>query len=142
QPRGAESVYVNAKGGCLAEVDVKPGQAVVKGQRLAVLDNKELDLEIAKLVDKENQYEVKRKNLLMLNHYERKSSESIPQLEEALESVRQQRKEEEAERARLTLTADRDGTVLPPPPKPATHQKQIEGAPLPSWSGTPLDEES
>jgi putative peptide zinc metalloprotease protein len=142
QPQGAEQVYVSGKGGCLAQVDVKVGQAVVKGQRLAVLENKDLDMEIAKLAAKEEEYGVKLNNLRMLSHYEHKSSETIPQLDEALESVRQQRKEEEADRARLTLTADRDGTVLPPPPRPATHQKQIEGAPLPSWSGTPLDEES
>ena len=142
QPQGAEQVYVSGKGGCLAEVDVKAGQAVVKGQRLAVLENKDLDMEIAKLAGKENEYEVKEDNLRRLNRYERKPSETIPELDEALISVRKQRMEEEADRARLTLTADRDGTVLPPPPKPATHQKPIEGAQLPSWSGTPLDEES
>ena len=31
--------------------------------------------------------------------------------------------------------------MLPPPPTPATHQEDIEGGQLPSWSGTPLDEE-
>ena len=60
QPHGADPVYVDAtEGGCLAELDVKAGQAVVKGQRLAVLENKDLDMEIAKLVAKEKEYEVK-----------------------------------------------------------------------------------
>ena len=77
-----------------------------------------------------------------LDHSDRKSPETIPQLEKALESVRKQRQEEEADRDRLMLTAARDGTVLPPPPTPATHQEEIEGGQLPSWSGTPLDEES
>jgi putative peptide zinc metalloprotease protein len=29
--------------------------------------------------------------------------------------------------------------VLPPPPTPPTRHERLEGAPLPSWSGTPLD---
>ncbi len=143
QPHGADPVYVNAtKGGCLTEVDVKAGQTVVKGQRLAVLENKDLDMEIAKLLAKETEYDVKLRSLKKLNLYEHKSPETIAQLQRALDSVGKQRKEEEADRARLTLKADRDGTVLPPPPTPATHQEQIEGGQLPSWSGTPLDEES
>ena len=130
------------KGGCLTQLDVKAGQAVVKGQRLAVLENKDLDMEIAKLVAKEKEYEVKLEVLQALDHSDHKSAETIPQLEKALESVRKQRQEEEADRDRLILKAARDGTVLPPPPTPATHQEEIEGGPLPSWSGTPLDEEN
>ena len=64
QPHGADPVYVNAtEGGWLARLDVKTGQAVVKGQRLAVLENKDLDMEIAKLVAKEKEYEVRLNNL-------------------------------------------------------------------------------
>jgi putative peptide zinc metalloprotease protein len=143
QPHGADPVYVNAtKGGCLAQLDVKAGQAVVKGQRLAVLENKDLDMEIAKLVGKEKEYEVKLNVLRTLDHSDHRSPETIPQLVTALESVRKQRREEEADRDRLILKAARDGTVLPPPPTPATHQEEIEGGQLPSWSGTPLDKES
>ncbi len=143
QPHGADPVYVNAtKGGCLIEVDVKAGQAVVKGQRLAVLQNKDLDMEIARLTAKEKEFEVKLDGLRMLTRSEHRSQDTIAQLDEARESVRSQRREEEADRARLTLTAPRDGTVLPPPPTPPSHQDQVEGGPLPSWSGTPLDEES
>jgi putative peptide zinc metalloprotease protein len=142
QPHGADPVYIRAtKGGCLVEVDVKAGQAVVKGQRLAVLENKDLDLEIAKIEAKEGECEVKLRTLRTLDSYERKTSETIPQLEDLLASYQKQRKEEQADRDRLTLKADRDGTVLPPPPTPATHQDRIEGGQLPSWSGTPLDEE-
>jgi len=143
QPHEADPVYINAtEGGWLAQVDVKAGQAVIKGQRLAALENKDLDMEIAKLVGKEKEYEVRLTNLRSLSQYEHKSPETIPQLERALESVRKQRKEEEADRDRLILKATRHGTVLPPPPTPATHQEGIEGGQLPSWSGTPLDEES
>ncbi|MEI8375910.1 MAG: hemolysin D [Planctomycetota bacterium] len=143
QPHGADPLYINTtEGGCLVQVNVKAGQAVVKGQQLAVLENKDLDMEIAKLVAKEKEFTVRLTSLRSLSHYDRKSPETIPQLENALESVRKQRKEEESIRDRLILKATRDGTVLPPPPTPATHQEGVEGGQLPSWSGTPLDEES
>ena len=144
QPHGADPVYVDVtEGGRLAQRDVKTGQAVVKGQRLAVLENKDLDMEIAKLVAKEKEYEVRLDNLRgMLNHSDARSADTIPQLEKSLASVRQQRKEEEADRDRLVLKAPRDGSVLPPPPTPASHQEEMEGGQLPSWSGTPLDEEN
>ena len=143
QPHGADPLYINTtEGGCLVQVNVKAGQAVVKGQQLAVLENKDLDMEIAKLVAKEKEFTVRLTSLRSLSHYDRKSPETIPQLEKALESVRKQRQEEESVRDRLILKAARDGTVLPPPPTPATHQEGVEGGQLPSWSGTPLDEES
>ena len=144
QPHEAAPVYVNVtEGGRLAQRDVKTGQAVVKDQRLGVLDNKDLDLEIAKLVAKEKEYEVRLNNLRgMLNHSDARSADTIPQLEKSLAAVRQQRKEEEADRDRLVLKAPRDGSVLPPPPTPASHQEEMEGGQLPSWSGTPLDEEN
>ncbi len=143
QPHGADPVYIDAtEGGCLAQLDVRAGQAVVKGQRLAVLENKDLDMEIAKLLAKEKEYQVKLQTLDRLERSDQKSAESIPQLEKALESARKQRKEEEADRDRLTLRATRDGIVLPPPPTPATHHEDLEGGPLPTWSGTPLDEEN
>ena len=142
QPHGAAPVYVDVtEGGRLIQLNVKTGQAVVKGQRLAVLENKDLDMEIAKLVAKEKDYQVRLENLRRLNHLDPQSQDSIPQLEDALEAVRKQRKEEDADRARLTLTAPCDGRVLPPPPTPAGHQEEIEGGQLPTWSGTPLDPE-
>ena len=143
QPHGADPVYVDAtEGGRLVQRDVKIGQAVVKGQRLAMLVNRDLDMEIAKLTAQEKEYEIKLSNLRgMLNHFDNKSPDTIPQLEKALEKVRKERREEEADRDRLVLKAPRDGSVLPPPPTPATHRDESEGG-LPSWSGTPLDAEN
>jgi putative peptide zinc metalloprotease protein len=144
QPHGADPVYVDAtEGGWLVQRDVKAGQAVVRGQQLAALENKDLDMEIAKLVAKEKEYEV-RLDVLRRPDYssDHKSPETIPQLEQALESVRKQRKEEESDRDRLVLKAARDGSVLPPPPTPATHSEDVEGGQLPFWSGTPLEAEN
>ncbi len=142
QPHGADPVYVvTAEGGRLVELNVKAGQTVVKGQRLAKLENKDLDMEIAKLLEKEGGYEVNLNVLRRLDRSDHRSPDTIPQLERSLESVRKLRKEKEADRDRLVLKAPRDGSVLPPPPTPATHQEEGEGGQLPSWSGTPLDKE-
>ncbi len=70
QPHGADPVYVDAtEGGWLAHLDVKAGDEVVKGQRLAVLENKDLDMEIAKLTAKEKEYEVRLANLRALEPF-------------------------------------------------------------------------
>ena len=139
QPHGADPVYVNVtEGGWLAQLDVNSGDKVVKDQRLAVLENRDLDMEIVKLLGKEKEYAVRLDNLR--SHPDPRSAETIPQLEKAVESIRKQRREEEANRDRLVLKAPREGSVLPPPPTPASHQDAIEGGPLPTWSGTPLDE--
>jgi putative peptide zinc metalloprotease protein len=142
QPHAADPVYVNAtEGGCLTQLDVKPGDRVVKGQRLAVLQNQDLEMKIAKLVEKENNYEVRLKVLTGPDHSERDTTETVPQLEKNLQSVRDELKKANADHERLILKADRDGIVLPPPPTPA-RPRETEGGQLAFWSGTPLDQES
>jgi putative peptide zinc metalloprotease protein len=140
QPHAAEPVYVNYReGGLLAEVDVKSGQTVVSGQRLARLENKDLDMQIAKRVADKKDYEVRLKTLRSLSRYDNKSSETIPQLEKSVEAARKEISALEADRDSLILKAAADGTILPPPPTPPQHQEDSEGSQLPSWSGTPLD---
>ena len=64
QPRDALPVYVDVtNGGQLVEVDVKPGEHVVKGQTLARLQNIDLELEIAKLDGEQKQHSVQLQNL-------------------------------------------------------------------------------
>ncbi len=142
-PQGADPVYVNvSKGGSLTDLKVRAGDTVIKGQRLAVLENKDMEMEVAKLKTKEKEYEVKLEVVRKADRSDRSSSETIAGLETALQYIRDELKEKEAACAQLTLVATRDGTVLPPPPTPATHQEEMEGGQLPVWSGTPLDKES
>jgi multidrug resistance efflux pump len=143
RPHAADFVYVDvAEGGRLIARNAKAGQVVTRGQQLAVLENKDLDMEIVKLAAKEKEYDVRLTYLRCFSHSDRKSPDTIPQLEKALELVRQQRKQKENDRARLTLRASRDGTVLPPPPTSRTDEDERDGGQLPTWSGTPLDEEN
>ncbi len=142
QPRGADPVYVNVTdGGRLVKLNVKSGDTVTKGAELAVLESHDLDLQSASFKAREVIYETKIDNLRLEAAHDRKAIEGIPQLERALESVREQIKELESERKSLTLRSGRDGVILPPPPTPPTHTDDPEGQ-LPMWSGTPLDKEN
>ena len=58
KPAKRNPVYV-VVAGRLDSVDVKPGQRVVKGQRLAQLSNLDVDLEVAKLQGSVNEYGIK-----------------------------------------------------------------------------------
>ncbi len=141
QPHEADEVYVAVpEGAWLVRSSVRPGQTVVKGQELAVLENKELQAEIAKDQTQEKEREAKLEGLLKLFPYDRKVAENIPEARKELDSVRELLAKEQSQRDRLTLRAGQDGTVLPPPPTQKQHSEDIEGAPLPSWSGIPMDE--
>jgi putative peptide zinc metalloprotease protein len=141
QPHGANSVYVDfPEGGWLEHNDVRPGQTVVKDQKLAVLVNEDLQMEIAKLEGKEKEYEVKLDTLQALIPYDSKAAGNMPETQDALKATRDQLDKLRSQSDNLTLKAGCDGTVLPPPPTTQPRQENLEGAPLPSWSGTPLDE--
>ena len=141
QPHEADPVYVDVpEGGYLVRRDVRPGDAAVTGQELGVLKNDELQFEIADLELREKDLEVKLETQQAITEYDSHAADSIQELRKGLESVHQQLVKQRALRDRLTLKAPRGGTVLPPPPTPQQHQEEVEGAPLPSWSGTPLDD--
>ena len=141
QPHEADQIYVDVpEGGWLAHSEVRAGQTVVKGQNLAVLENEELQLEIAKAEGKEKDYKAKLETLESLRTYDSKAADSIPEMEKAIAAARDMLAKLRAQRDGLTLKARKDGTVLPPPPTAPQHQEKLEGAPLPTWSGTPLDE--
>jgi putative peptide zinc metalloprotease protein len=141
QPHGADPVYVNvSEGGWLAQRDVRAGDQVSTGQVLGVLENHDIEMGIAKLEADEKKFEVKLSTLESLIAYDPKAVNSIPQVRQALASVRKQLVERRQERDNLTLKAARNGTVLPPPPTPAPRQEDAESTQLPTWSGTPLDE--
>jgi len=139
QARDAEKVYVVVlQGGRLAEVNVKPGDRVEKGQQLALLENIDVDLEITKLRGKLNQYRAKLKNLEFSRHTNPDAGPQIPTILESLKTVEKQLAEMEHEKSLLRLTAPVAGIVLPPDSIPT---REIEGH-LPGWSGTPFEDKN
>ena len=137
QARGAKSVYVDVTdGGRLAEVFVRPGQAVEAGARLARLENPDLDIEIARLDGVCNQHQQRLASLEQQAVRDARAGGEIEVVKEALVSARRQLAQKKAERDRLTLTAPVAGVVLPPPEVPP--REPPEGQ-VPTWSGSPFE---
>ncbi len=141
QPHGAVPIYVDVpEGGSLVHCDVRAGDAVVNGQPLAVLENRDLQYEISKLEGEEKEAQAKLDAQASLMALDGNAANSIPALKAALKSVQEQLAKQRELYARLTLKSQRDGVVLPPPPTPEQHHEDAEGRPLPNWSGTPLED--
>jgi putative peptide zinc metalloprotease protein len=138
QARDAEPVYVDVAG-TLDSLDVRPGQQVAKGQQLAQLHSTDVDLEIAKLVGKADEYRMQLEALRQQIARNYRAADQIPQLKEALKTVQDQLQEKTRDRQRLRLMAPAAGTVLPPP---VTSHHEDTDEKLPTWAGTPLDREN
>jgi putative peptide zinc metalloprotease protein len=138
QARDAESVYIDLPGK-LTAIDVKPGERVVEGQRLAQLQNHDIDLQVAKLQGSINEYETKRKSLVERSYRDNRPAGAISTLNEAIDSLKEQWNQKIHDQRRLRLTSPVAGTVLPPPPTPRRDNPDER---LPAWSGMPLEPEN
>ncbi len=134
RPQDATAVYVEVPG-TLDAVKVASGQPVKKGETvLAELSNLDLELAVADLRRKADDYALQLAALERLRFDDPDLAGEIPHLREALVSVRQQLKEREQELARLTIVAPASGTVIPEWRSP----QQGDGTTLARWSGSPL----
>jgi putative peptide zinc metalloprotease protein len=134
RPRDAESVYVSVPGE-IDSVEVKSGDAVVKGQPIAKLSNVDLELKIAELEGRRDEYEARLNGLRREIFDDSSASEQIPGVKESLDAVNKQLDEKRQDLARLNLLAPVSGTVLPPPDLPSKPEAPGQ---LPTWSGSPL----
>jgi putative peptide zinc metalloprotease protein len=138
QARDAGYVYVDEPGVLLDE-PVQPGEFVKDGDELASLDSPDLELQILQKKAEKIQAEKRLENLQRYSYQSPQFSAEIVEAKANLASIEEQLKELEVDKSKLTLTAPRSGTVMPPPwMKP---REDPEGA-LPSWSGTPLQPEN
>ncbi len=132
----AEPVYVDVPGR-LEEINVKPGQHVHKGDVLGRLSSIDLQLSIADLEAKREQYTSKLEGLRRSRHEPQSNAGlEIPQVQESLAAVEEQLREKQEDLQRLQLVAPEDGCVLPPPETPSRSDAPGQ---LSNWSGTPLD---
>lgn len=137
QARGAASVYVDQPG-ILEEVFVKPGDVVQQGQPLAQLSDFSLEVTIAEREGQRDSYVEQLKSLQSLSFEERDLESRISEARAGLKDAEEQLKNSEGDRAKLRLVAPRAGTVLPP----TLVANQTADGQLPTWSGSPLDEEN
>jgi len=135
EPRDAASVYVEVPGK-LKEIRVKPGQSVAEGQVLATLESPDLDLKIADLKGSCDQLQAQLDSLHRQQFRQAQAASAIPEILSAIQAKKEQLRQKETERARLTLKAPRAGVVFPPPWQ--TRNDDPEEM-LSTWSGIPLD---
>jgi putative peptide zinc metalloprotease protein len=111
------------------------GSSVAAGERIARLENLELDLEIARLRGERDRQKL---HVQTLRHRESRDNEAaaqVPVAEEALADLEERLARRLFNRERLTINAPAVGTVLPGRRKPeAAQAPELEG-----WSGLPLE---
>jgi putative peptide zinc metalloprotease protein len=136
EPHQAEQVYVELPG-TLVEVLAEPNTYVKQGQPIVRLASAQLDRELIQMAGETS--------LAFAHHQaiERHAASSDPQSQQELAVARtrynralQRWSQREQTAERLTITAPRDGLLLPPPHKPKPTAQTDE---LPTWSGSPLD---
>ena len=103
---------------------------------LARLSNPDLEIEVARLEGERNRRKAQLENLQLLRHAIPNVDAEIRQIEEALQSARQQLAERQRDLRRLLIRAPVDGTVFSPPWVP---DRKGPDEILPTWSGTPLE---
>ncbi|MFC1597472.1 site-2 protease family protein [Planctomycetota bacterium] len=137
EPEGAQHVYVVVPGTLAASVSA--GESVRAGEELGRLENLDLRREIAELVGDFNQQRLELENLELRLAGDPSVAPRIPAAREALADVEERLRQRRRDESRLVLRAPADGTVLPPPRRPAPHY--LPGH-LHAWQGSPLDEKN
>ena len=139
QPHDAAQVFVEVPG-VLTEMKVRAGEQVQAGQVLAVLENLDARLEVARLTGESNEQQAQLDTLRRQRHDRTAASPQfagqVAELEKSLASTRQRLAKRQEELEKLILRSPRAGTVLPPPL--VERGAHVEGG-LSGWSGTPLD---
>ncbi len=136
QTSDAASVYVVVPGTLVSTT--APGSTVEPGQTLAMLANIDLHVQLEEVKGRLDGQRVLLENLEHRRFAEPDVEIRMPAAAEELKDLESQYAQLKADFARLTIAAPIGGVVLPPPqknPRTATNE-------LPSWIGTPLQDEN
>ena len=135
RPAEAQSLFVGWSGR-LVDAPAKYGDRVSAGQTIARLENidlrlstMELESELQRLETLMNEYRLDRLDPLDAARRAGETKATMTRLSNSLAQRKQQIQQ-------LTLVADRDGVLIPPPNAPLRGEDNLN---LASWSGLPLD---
>ena len=131
----AQMVYTQEPG-VLTEVKVKPGERVQEGQVLAVLENREYDLEVASLKGKLARLEHDLNGFELNRNLHLDSERLITETQLEIGQVKEQIDLKTLQAAPLVIKAPRSGVVIAAPNMP---RPPLIGNQLRTWSGVPLD---
>ena len=134
QPADAERIYVEVPG-TLERADVQPGEAIAQGERVAQLENADVELDVAKLLGQRDRLELHLMNLVRRQGQDPDAAAQIPQTEAALVDLQDRLRSRRKDQQRLSLDSPVAGVVIPPVAMPA----RPEVGELSGWSGLPFD---
>jgi putative peptide zinc metalloprotease protein len=133
RPTRAGAVYAGTPGQIVRTVEA--GTLVKQGDELAVLRNLDLDIRLTELKGREQEAQVRLRNLSLRSRGDDTLKTQLETQQELISSLQKLQAKTQEEIDRLVVVAKRDGIVLPPPEK----QPQPGGdGRLPGWSGSPL----
>lgn len=134
----ARSVFVQQQGSLLW--GIQAGNSVRKGDQLAILQDRSLDLAIAEL---EGEVALLEQRLKNLSDRRLRDAGTVDVLIPATQEQYQKKKEElrhrKADRNRLILRAPIDGIVIHPRAISKATERASQSTDLARWSGSPLD---
>ena len=139
RPKNPQTVVVTQPG-ILVDVKVQPGDAVKKGDVLAVLENRMLNIELLELTAQKEQLLSDKLQFMVSRNTFRRAAAKIAELEVQISELEDQIKLKHKQVEQLVLIADRDGIVVPPPN--LVESPDADGKQLATWSGTPMDPEN
>ncbi len=139
-PGAVNTVYVQPGVKVEGPVVDDAGEETKHGSKLAQLSNIDVDLTLAELEGQLATTQAELDSLEQQVFRDREVAAQIPQVKETLRSIQEQLEKKETDRQRLSITAPKSGTVIPPPVVDA--KSESPDGKLPQWSGTPFDEKN
>jgi putative peptide zinc metalloprotease protein len=141
EPANASRMHVVVPGTLTRFANI--GQHVDKGDVIAQLENAELERDVVSLRGERNVRQLHVEQLQKLQVLERSSTaegagSQIVTAKEALAAANRQLEQRQRDYTRLTLTAPQAGIVMPDRPRRINTSSEQ----LPTWSGTPFDNEN
>lgn len=139
QPNDAQKVYVQYPG-VLQQLHVHEGDHVVAGQQLATLSNPELEIDVLNLETELAKLNADLEAYRAVDVDPIRAAQLIQETGVTIAGVERKIKIRREQMQSLTLVADRNGVVMPPPNIP--EMPDADALQLASWSGTPLESEN
>jgi putative peptide zinc metalloprotease protein len=134
EPGSARHVYVSIAG--MIVRGAQSGEQVSESDPVAVLENFDLQLEIARLQGQRNEQKLHLANLKHRQTRDVAAAAQIPTAEEALADLEERLERRIDDEKRLVVRAPTSGTILPVRQKARAYM----AGELETWSGSPLDE--
>lgn len=134
EPGNARHVYVTVAGTIVR--GAQSGEQIRQSAPVAVLENLDLQLEIARLQGQRNQQKLHLENLKHRQNRDAAAAAQIPTAEQALADLEERLERRIDDQKRLVVMAPTSGTVLPVRQRPRSYA----AGELETWSGLPLDE--